>query len=637
MRERAPCPDGSDGSGEGWDGAVPGSESERTGWKTTDPSDRLPAVLQATRSLVSVAAALSLQGCSQILSLDDYREAQPDGGMEEAGWCAVVRASDGTVRTSFCPAEGGARQVCRTTGLPCANADHDSAYHGDSGRMPWYQAAIDWASSNGASDVYLEGGVLSVGPDNLIPVEGKRPGGVGLRIPRGVSLHGSAEPEKPSVILASDGVSALALILVSGTSAAMTEVDHLTLVGTSIPGLAKAEDCPTQGLSMSSILEAPDPPTSLPTSTVPHSALGVLVDESPSGSGPVDLHHLRIAHVATGIQYGWETTDEPEDLGCETNPCTTLSFAPASGACQAGEYALTLRLPGETSALAYCVGLHPVADCTPTYCTNVAHEFLGNPTARSTVSNNAICDTVAGINIVGGQIDVRHNVVLRAFGGPHGAGLSVGGRLPHSKNTSWTENYVYGFALGFSGDGRRYVSVSDASFLRMTGYDRSVFADPRDAVALQRIILDLASEDCLGTNPEDGFIDHVQLHNNRLVAAAGGMGVAFRRANFAWVGFNVIGGIDGASASTGVLLDDTMNSWVYGNTIRNANHGIAVSGAPGKRSKSGSCWNGIGTNWNEVTKEFSTHPNEFLNTPCTVHYGVNYCSESPAPEEVCEH
>jgi hypothetical protein len=62
-----------------------------------------------------------------------------------------------------------------------------------------------------------------------------------------------------------------------------------------------------------------------------------------------------------------------------------------------------------------------------------------------------------------------------------------------------------------------------------------------------------------------------------------------------------------------------------------------MSGAPGRKSKSGSCWNGIGTNWDEVTKEFSAHPNEFQNTPCTVHYGVNYCSESSAPEEVCEH
>jgi hypothetical protein len=503
--------------------------------------------------------------------------------------------------------------------------------------MPWYQAAVDWASVNGASDVYLEGGVLSVGTNNLIPVDGRLAGKVALRIPRGVSLHGSAEPEKPSVIHASDSVSALALILVSGTSAAKTEIDHLTLVGTSIPGLAQAEDCPTQGLTMSSILDAPDPPPSLPTQTVPHSAYGVLVDESLAGLGPVDLHHLRIAHVATGIQYGWETTDDPENPGCETNPCTTLSFVPATGACQAGEYALTLRLPSDTAALAYCIQLLPVADCTPTYCTNVAHEFLGNGASRSTVFNNAICDTVSGINLIGGQIDVRHNVVLRAFGGPHGAGLTAGGRVPHSRSTSWTENYVYGHATGFLGDGLRYVSISDASFKRMTGYDGSSFADPRDVTALQRILLDMASADCLSTNPEDGFVDHVQLQNNRFVAAAGGMGVAFRRTNFAWVGFNVIGGVDGASASAGVLLDDTMNSWVYGNTIRNAHHGIAVSGAPGKRSKSGSCWNGVGTNWDEVTKEFSAHPNGFQNTPCTVYYGVNYCSESAASEEVCEH
>ncbi len=388
---------------------------------------------------------------------------------------------------------------------------------------------------------------------------------------------------------------------------------------------------------MTSILDVTDPPPSLPAQTVPHSLYGVLIGESPAGTGPVHVHHLRIAHVNTGIQYGWKTFGEPTVQGCETDPCATLEFGPATGGCQPGDYAMTLRLPGDTSAQAHCVHPSPVAPCTPTYCANVAHEFVGNTASHSTVFNNSVCDTVAGITLIGGQIDVRHNVVLRSFGGGDGAGLSSDGRQPYSRDTAWTENYVYGHTTGFLGDGLRYVSISDASFERMTGYDKGSFADPRDVIALQRVILDMASADCLSANPEDGFIDHVRLQKNRLVVAAGGMGVALRRTNFAWLGFNTVSAVDGVVASAGVLLDDTMNSWVYGNTITNATHGIAVSGAPGEKSRSGSCWNGIDVNWDEVTQEFTSHPNEYQNTTCTVHYGVDYCSESSAAEAVCEH
>ena len=593
------------------------------------------------RSLLCVSVILSLQGCGQLLSLDEFNEATDggDGGADDAtggaGWCAIVRASDGAVWRSFCPAELGAHQRCVSTGLPCTDAENDSAYHAETGQVPWYQAALDWASANGASDVHLEAGILTIDKSNLLPGEG----GVGLRVPRGIALHGSTEPGHPTVIQAVDSVSLLALVLVSSStsSQATTEIDHLTLVGTSAPGLSLAEDCPTQGLTITSIHEVTDPPPSLPTQTVPHSVYGVHIGDSPSGSGPVNVHHLRIAHVNTGIQYGRKTSSEPKVTGCETDPCVTLEFSPGQGSCQPDDYVMNLRLPGDTSARAYCVHLNPVASCTPTYCANLAHEFQGNTAAHSVVFNNAICDTNVGINLIGGQIDVLHNVVLRSFGGVDGVGLSSDGHQPHSSNTLWTENYVYGHTTGFLGDGVPYVSISDASFKQVTGYDRSAFVDARDVLALRRIITDMASAYAVSQGQYDGFIDHVRLNNNRFIVGGGRMGVAFYRTNFAWVGFNVIRAVNGVTASAGVLFDDTINSWVYGNTIKNVTNGIQVSGDPGKKSPSGSCWDGIGVNWDEVTKEFTSLPNNFQDVTCTVYYGVNYCIESAATSAVCEH
>jgi hypothetical protein len=173
--------------------------------------------------------------------------------------------------------------------------------------------------------------------------------------------------------------------------------------------------------------------------------------------------------------------------------------------------------------------------------------------------------------------------------------------------------------------------------LSLDDFDEARDVDSRDVLALKRIILDMATADSVSTKPEDGFIHHVRLNNNRFVIAGGGMGVSFYRTYFAWVGFNVISAANGVTTSTGVQLDNTMNSWVYSNTIKHAINGILVSGDPGEKSLSGSCWNGIGVNWDEVTKEFTSSPNDFHDVTYTVYYGVNYCVENSATSAVCEH
>ncbi|WP_141646852.1 hypothetical protein [Myxococcus llanfairpwllgwyngyllgogerychwyrndrobwllllantysiliogogogochensis] len=598
--------------------------------------------------------------------------------------CARVHGTAGFQR-AFCAAGNVGATCVGDVTRTCT--DDGSTLH-----PRWYQAAIDWAKANGHSRVVLDPGTITISEATKLAWSWPWGNGFGLHVPTGIHLEGTSLSPPTIINVDHDTTKLNGLIIVAGTGTEEgllndASVSNLTLVGTTNVGYSQGQECPARAHSLNSILELDghEPPspdaTVFNTGTMPRRwTVGVQVNHAEAMNGPaVNVHHLRIVHLGAGIAYGWNTAHVKENPTCETTPGIKISIQPASATWNGPTNPVTYTCPsgwdlkalsrrpgtaecrptscnadgsipsGQCPALPplgegetvpntmYCMRVDPTTEFgTRRYCTNQPFEFRGNANARSQVHHNSICDVNVGINIVGGNVDVSKNVVLRA---PHNVpltsnfGLSTDGHMPYTSSTTHTENFVSGFSLGFLTDGSQYTVAPPCAFRQLTGFDVGDFGDYNHVLELQQHLLDDAQKYYALTEPMRGFIDHVYVRDNRFYKNP--IGLTFYRVNWGFVGFNTIDSqLTGVKGQVGVLVDNTLNSWVYGNTIRDFSTSLEFRGSPGHQSTLGSCYNG-----NHVVCDapgcpnWASYPNVFSGsdvvggTACNVAYSANYCAD----------
>ncbi|RKG59802.1 hypothetical protein D7X30_12250 [Corallococcus sp. AB011P] len=608
--------------------------------------------------------------------------------------CARVYNTVGTLQRSFC-ATGNQGQTCRGANVTCQ--DDNTGPGSVAGlRGIWYQKAIDWAKQSGHKQVVLDPGVITITEQTKLlgmnyPVGN---GGVGIHVPSGIHLEGSQlYTTAPTVINVGDAVKLEALVLVddnpnlpAAQQLADVSVSYLTLSGTTQAGYSRAQDCQPRGHTLNSILELDgNEPTAatLPTNFLTAHRLvtvGVRVQPSSNTTGaPVDLHHLKIAHVGGAISFGFNTVYIKEDPQCQTVPGLKLTLTPKTAStCPAGTFEKKMllsrnaaycrpqtcnadgttpppptgcpapdvfdpevdgKLPGGSarSEDTYCVSVAPTTEWgTPSYCAVHPYEFLGNPNARSQVHHNSICDVKVAVNVVGGHTDVFKNVAVRTPTSEENFfGMSTDGHLPYSQSTSYTENFVSGFKLGFLTDGSQYTHADDCTFQRLTGYHPAEIQSFQHVLDLRQHMFDAAQPYFAQTEPLRGFIDHVYVRDNRFYKNE--LGMTLYRVNWGFVGFNIFDSQGSpAPGNMGVVTSNTLNSWIYGNQLRNFRHAIDISGTPGQQSTLGSCYNGIHTYcsdygcpvWGSYPNTFSGSGTETPGGPaCNVAYNRGYCAD----------
>ncbi|NOK11286.1 hypothetical protein [Corallococcus exercitus] len=590
--------------------------------------------------------------------------------------CARVANAAGTVQRAFC-AQGKQGQMCRGDHSRTCDEEDVGSSSGNWPRSIWYQAAIDWAKAQGHPTVMLDPGIITITPDTAQTI-GYPYSAVGIHVPSGIHLEGSHDyGTAPTVINAGANTPLDVMVLVADRTTAPVisnaGVSYVTLAGTDLPYYGLGEACPAAGHNLTSILQLDGNEPQLTnavtwdfiTADGRKNTAGIRVLESQGQNvGPVDIHHVKIAHVALGIAYGWNTPNTKEDSTCETRPGIKLTLTPAGGQqCPTGTHLRTLSIkPGAqqcwpTSCAAnppagsvicpatstasgspgpqidYCVAVEP-GDPSRSYCNVQPYEFHGNPDARSQVHNNSICDVRVGINIVGGNVDVTKNVVIRhTTNEPNHFGLSTDGHTPYTQFTTHSENFVSGFTLGFLTDGSQYIVMDDCGFRKLTGYARGDLATDQNFLDLAQFAVDDAQQLQWTTDPTRGFIDHVYIRDNRFLKNV--QGISLYRVNWGFVGFNTISGAGSATAQGdfGVLLSNTLNSWVYGNTVDQFQRGIEIGGKPGEQSQLGSCHNGIHTYCSGPgCPVWASYPNAISQTgtpggaSCNIAYHENYCN-----------
>ncbi|WP_147449032.1 hypothetical protein [Corallococcus terminator] len=626
--------------------------------------------------------------------------------------CARVYNGTGTFQRSFC-ATGSLGEVCRGDATVTCGDDNTGVNAATGPRSIWYQKAMDWAKQSGHPKVVLDPGVITITNATKLPADWPyHQEGVGLHVPGGIHLEGSQDyntsPTVINVTHVKDAISLAALVLVSDTEAnlpasqqlADASVSYLTLVGTTQTSYSRGQACPARGHTLNSILDLDGHEPTLAAGPWPFLTpdrlvtAGVRVNPSRNVTGaPVSLHHLKIAHLGWGIAYGFNTVYRKEDPLCQTVPGLKLTLTPKTTAkCPNNTFEKSMMLSKDAAACrpsacnadgtsagcpapvaftdadrfipnpdggaplprpldTYCVGVEETtAWGTPHYCAVEPFEFLGNPNARSQVHHNSICDVKVAVNIVGGHTDVSKNVAIRhATGAANFFGMSTDGHLPYTQSTTYTENFVSGFQLGFLTDGSQYAYMEDCTTRRLTGYNPNEFGGSeiingfQDVLDLRQHMFDAAQPVFAQTDPLRGFIDHVYIRDNRFYKNV--TGISLYRVNWGFVGFNTIDA-QGAQVAPdaglpGVSVSNTINSWIYGNTIRHFGHGIDISGAPGKQSTLGSCYNGIHTYCSDYgCPVWASYPNAFSNNGtgaepnCNVAYNEGYCldlASTPSP------
>ena len=382
--------------------------------------------------------------------------------------CAHVLSAPTTgLQRSFC-ARGGRGQPCRwASWITCSDDSADAFYYPANGchgeLFPWYQEAIYWAKRHGYRYVHFDPGTITVTAWSAIPADWPWGDGVartvGLHVPSHMEVRGfDAYLAGPTIINMSQGLGSVHLstmVLVADAAvgrgtrpAADASVKNFTLVG----GSSTGTDCPSDGQTMTSINDM----DARPAPTWGRTALndiwadtGMAVDQSDGTAGTVVLDHLKIAHVGSGIMLGFRSPWVQENPACATTSCLRLQLSPLS--CT-GTVQSTSQAPACTTN--YCL-LHPFA-------------FYGATSFSAQVANNSICDVSAGVAIVGGRVDVHHNVIL---GGRYFDNQFTAGVIPDGEAISMSHDYIDGFGLGVETDGSPYSYIDDTIFRTVTGAD----------------------------------------------------------------------------------------------------------------------------------------------------------------------
>jgi hypothetical protein len=545
--------------------------------------------------------------------------------------CAVVYDSNYHPKKCFCVDKKIGHQISNDLNIPF-----------ETECKKWYQESIYWAQENGFPHVKLgEAEIIIDDTNKLDNFAFPFSNGIGIHVPSNIHLSGS----KNSRILVQDGTTLHSIILVSNrpdnTKIYNSSVSNLTIIGTTNPDFSSGQHIDDYGTELKSIHELKEakikipPPTDYPNNHY----IAVSVDSSMTGEASVDVHHLKIGHVSFGIAYGWNTRFVKEDEACMSKSDLEFSFHKENIE-DSGKYdsCFKMELITKDGSLngTYFVGVK-LNNNEVNYCPIKPYEFIGRSKYHlSRVYNNSIFDTRVGINIVGGNVEVSKNVVVRH---PkmkdgrlnEGFGLSTDGHFPYSRNTYYYDNYVSGFSLGFLTDGSQYVQVDDPLFESITGYKGTDFEDFQHYLNLQQIIYDYAqawyANSPLESDWYRGYIDHLYILDNVFVNNL--QGINLYRVNWAFVGNNTIQSSSEFqdASKIGLGINNTINSWIFGNTFKGWNTAVYISGIPGFQSHWGSCYNGIGQYYHESRKEFYDLPNHFENNEVTVETKEGSCFE----------
>ncbi len=533
--------------------------------------------------------------------------------------CAhVLSARSSGVQRSFCE-HGGLGKPCRwASNITCTDDTYDADYHGTTGTFPWYQAAIYWAQQHGFRYVYFDWGAITITATSKIPAW--TPGGIpwaGIHVPSHMQVRGyDAYLVLPTVITTSQAKGSLLLgevIVVADTAQRVRDqpvvdasVSNFVITGNGGNGA----DCPSDGLTMSSIN---DMDTHTPTWTDVNlntiaAGAGVAVDGADGTQGVVNLDHLKIAHVGSGIALGWRAPFTPANPACVSNSCLRLQLSPATCTGQV-------------------VSSSQASGCTTNYCLIKSYPFLGAPTYNADVSNDSICDVANGLALVGGYVNIHHNMML----GGQILITNTAGVIPDGTSINFYENYLRGFGLGVETDGSPYSIVDDAMFQAVTGVDPATCPTWQDRLNKAQYIFDDASRFFLGTDPYLGFGQYLTVRDNRIYNSSVG-GVNLYRQNWDWVGWNVI-----RNAPFAVGLVNAINSWVFGNSIQSmTNYGVEIAGSPGVQSQLGSCYDGIDVYCDTYGCPGGfVSPNAYTSVSCPVHREAGYCSDPQTPPSGC--
>jgi len=559
--------------------------------------------------------------------------------------CAVVRNNNNQLFKTYCDAEENTALTCRSTGAACnvpVTANQGA----------WYQKALDEANTNGFKNVTIDAGTIVINDSTKLnagwPLNGS---GIGLHVPTGTRLSGSTNRYHPTYIKVDAGASPLDAVVAIAADRSDpeqpvgdAEVSYLNIIGAS----EQYSQCDHVGTTFSSILDLDAYPPAVPSiQPVNRDAnFGVWVAQSTATHLPVNVHHMKISNVNTAINYGWNTAVQKEDGACQTTSCLKINITSSTSGCGRIE---SLSIDNQPAAN-WCVTAAKTPSCTSeNYCYVKPHEFVGNASSPSYIYNNSICNVGSGINVVGGYTRVHHNVIMRQedeIGNSGQFGISADGHTPYSTGTQFYENYVYGFRTAFLTDGSQYVVVDPTQdFPQIVSLNGSSLAASRltganDYNIIKQYIFDGASEWLAQAQSMRGYIDNPTVRDNRLIVSPrpGAMGVSLYRANWAYVGFNKITTTATTSSPgfSGVNIDNTINSWIYGNYVGGYSNGIRISGNPGKQSFWGSCWNGVDTYFNANEPEgspnrFVTHLDTFNNNACNIKVESNQCFSAALP------
>ena len=472
---------------------------------------------------------------------------------------------------------------------------------------------------------------------------------VGLFVPSDVNLAGSKDLNNPTFIQVDNSVTESVNIVLVSQDRMMAGRENATVQNSSVSYFTisgnkdadpTASQCDRRSLTLNSIsdIDAYAVPPKVPAASAANlKHVGVQVDTSVAPTAAVNVHHVVVGHTNIGIQYGWNTPFVKENASCQSKSCFTFAYQDtnADGSCPGPApdwYPMNLKLPRKSCLPQNtCVHVVPVIEvpaCVPKFCPSMPYEYQGPASARAKVHNNSVCNNNGAINIAGGNVDVFRNFTIRnTIGNEFANALNPDGHV--SSGVSFYENYIHGYDKGSVVDGSQYVVVSAGDYLNITGYANDACPNSWDDtfLYLQQIIFDHAQKSFITTAPFLGMINNLSYTNNRFINTTE-IGISLYRVNWASVGNNIFE--SSSPNSTAILLDNGLNSWIYGNSITaksaaTSSKGIKIAGSPGMQSKWGSCYNGIGSKYDFTSREITLIANAYSGLSCNVNYTKNYC------------
>lgn len=233
------------------------------------------------------------------------------------------------------------------------------------------------------------------------------------------------------------------------------------------------------------------------------------------------------------------------------------------------------------------------------------------------VADNEICGVgFGGITLIGKYIEIARNTILsvnRPWDGkskPVGSTMGISAGFVGTSYVSIHDNVIEGGDYGIGSDGSfpLYFSVPTyvtywSDITKLYPAFRSAYPNgpaypngslalrPGDDILANQVILDLASKRAAAADDRTGFVTFLQIYNNRNTNSI--VGISLFKVDRAEIYGNTINDTS-ANSLFGVLVDSTINSFVYSNALNWWPTAVLVRGAPGDVSYWGASYNGVG-------------------------------------------